>query len=223
VVEKGLGAGRMFTGIVEDIGRVGAIAEDSERGRTLSITTRCCAQGMAVGDSIAVNGVCLTAIALKDGVGDERGSITVHMVPETLRRSNLADLVPGSPVNLERALTPTSRMGGHMVQGHVDGLGIVLDLEPEGDSRLIRIQAPQSILRYLVPKGFIAIDGASLTVVDLAADSFRIAFIPHTLAHSLAGDYQPGSAVNLEPDILGKYVERLIAARLEAVERTVAG
>jgi len=137
----------------------------------------------------------------------------VDLAPETLRRTNLGDLAPGDPVNLERALTPTSRMGGHFVQGHIDATGAVVDCRPEGEAVLVGFRAPPEVMRYLVPKGFVAVDGVSLTVVDVGAGTFRISYIPHTLAHTTAGGYRPGARVNLEPDILAKTVERLIGDR----------
>ncbi len=184
----------------------------------LGISAPRCGPGLAVGDSIAVNGVCLTATLVAEGPGGD--GFTVETVPETLRRSNLGRLAVGDRVNLERSLTPASRMGGHFVQGHIDGTGTVLDRTMEGESILMRFGADPSLLAYVVPKGFIAIDGVSLTVVDVDdGQGFSVAYIPHTLAHTIAGGYRLGQQVNLEPDILGKYVERFIAARLAATER----
>lgn len=195
----------MFTGIVEEVGRVAELARRGEIA-WLEIAAENVVDGLRVGDSIAVNGACLTAVAVRSG------GFALELVPETLRRTNLGALEPGSAVNLERALMPTSRMGGHFVQGHIDATGDVVALKPQGESTLVRFRAPAELLRYVVPKGFIAIDGASLTVVDVDRDRFRIAYVPHTLVHTIAGGYRPGDRVNLEPDILGKYVERLIAA-----------
>lgn len=208
----------MFTGIVEELGRLRSL-EDRGDLRVLGIDAPRCGVGLALGDSIAVNGVCLTATGV--ALGDGGHGFTVETVPETLRRSNLGRLAVGDAVNLERSLTPSSRMGGHFVQGHVDAEGRIVGLEPEGASVLVRIDADPAVMAYVVPKGFIAVDGVSLTVVDLVeGQGFRIAYIPFTLAHTIAGTYRPGQRVNLEPDILGKYVERLIAARLAAMERT---
>ncbi len=208
----------MFTGIVEELGRLRSVQDRGELV-VLGIDAPLCGAGLALGDSIAVNGVCLTATKVAEG--SARDGFTVDIVPETLRRSNLGRLTVGDSVNLERSLMPTSRMGGHFVQGHVDGTGTVQDLTMEGESILMRFGADPSLLSLVVPKGFIAIDGVSLTVVDVADDrGFSVAYIPHTLAHTIAGAYRPGRVVNLEPDILGKYVERFIAARLAATERT---
>lgn len=197
----------MFTGIVEEVGRV---AEAAPRGSlvVLTIAAERAAEGLAVGDSLAVNGVCLTAVRVAPG------EVVVEAVPETLRRTNLGGLAPGDPVNLERSLTPTTRLGGHFVQGHVDATGEVLDVVLEGASRLVRLAAPPEVMRYVVPKGFVAVDGASLTVAEAGPGWLRIAFIPHTLDRTVAGGYRPGSRVNLEADVLGKYVEHLLAARL---------
>lgn len=197
----------MFTGIVEELGRLRA--RKGESIVTLTIEASTVLEDLSIGDSIAVNGTCLTAVR----IGPE--SFDLELVPETLRRTNLGALRPGDPVNLERSLTAQTRMGGHFVQGHVDGRGEVRAIEPDGEGRLVRFTAPPEVMRYVVPKGFVAVDGASLTVVDQDEDSFRIAYIPHTLAVTVAGAYAPGSPVNLEADILGKYVERLLAARFE--------
>ncbi len=194
----------MFTGIVEEVGRVAAVSRRDALA-VVAIDARVVVADSRVGDSIAVNGACLTAVA----VGPD--GFTVELVPETLRRTNLGDLRPGDPVNLERALAAGGRFGGHIVQGHVDACGVVENLLAEGASTLVRFTAPSDVLRYVVPKGFVAIDGVSLTVVDRDGAGFRVAYIPHTLAHTTAGAYRAGTRVNLEPDILGKYVEQLLA------------
>lgn len=202
----------MFTGIVEEQGEVLAV-EDRPGLRRLRLRGPVTGPGLALGDSIAVNGVCLTAVAVC--VGPDGLDFAVEAVPETLRRSNLGLLAAGDPVNLERSLTPSSRMGGHFVQGHVEGTGRVVALQAEGESVMVEVAAPPDLLRLVVPKGFIAIDGASLTVVELrGAEGFTVALIPYTLAHSVAGRYRPGTVVNLETDILSKTVERLIRAHL---------
>ena len=208
----------MFTGIVEEIGRVRSFEARGELV-VLGIDAPLCGVDLKVGDSIAVNGVCLTATLVTQGPGGN--TFTVDTVPETLRRSNLGRLAVGDGVNLERSLTPASRMGGHFVQGHIEGTGSVLALASEGESSVVHFGTTPSLLAYVVPKGFIAIDGVSLTVVDIIdGQGFSVAYIPHTLGHTIAGSYRPGQPVNLEPDILGKYVERLITAHLATLERT---
>lgn len=173
----------------------------------LQIQARTVLEATKLGDSIAVNGVCLTVTALG------RRDFSVDLSAETLRRSTLGVLRTGDPLNLERSLAFGGRMGGHFVQGHIDGTGLVQRVTSEGRGRVIRIQAPPQIIRYTVSKGYIAVDGMSLTVVEPDEQSFGVAFIPHTLAHSLAQHYRPGTAVNLETDVLGKYVERFLSAR----------
>ena len=204
----------MFCGIVEEVGAVRAVRQ---RGQIveLTIAARKVLEDTQQGDSIAVNGTCLTVTEL---AGD---AFRVELAPETLRRTNLGDLKPGDGVNLERSLPANGRIGGHFVQGHVDGTGQVLELIPEGESIMARFSAPPAVMRYVVPKGFIAVDGVSLTVVEPAGDSFTVALIPYTLAHTIAGQYRVGDRVNLEADILGKYVEQLlqpIAGRYAPVE-----
>lgn len=197
----------MFTGIVEEVGRLSTV---TPRGDilTFSIACRLVAQDVSIGDSIAVNGACLTAVAVRDDAFD------VELVPETLRRTTLGERSAGDPLNLERSLAAGARFGGHVVQGHVDAMGEVVDVsaDGEGGSRLIRVRAPRAVMRYAVPKGYVAVDGMSLTIVDVddRDGSFRIALIPHTLKHTVAGGYAPGTKVNLESDIFGKYVERLV-------------
>lgn len=196
----------MFGGIVEEVGMVRRL-ERRGPSATLEVIAQRVLQGMQVGDSIAVNGACLTVTALGPR------AFTVDLTPETLRRTNLGNLRQGSPVNLERSLAVGGRIGGHFVQGHVDGVGRVLSLTPEGDAIIARFSTPPQVMRYVVPKGFIAVDGVSLTVVECGLDWFTISFIPYTLANTIAGRYQVGDAVNLEADILGKYVERILASR----------
>ncbi len=198
----------MFTGIVEEVGRIRSLARRGEIA-VVEVAARVVPVGLAVGDSVAVQGACLTAVAVGPG------GFTVELAPETLRRTNLGLPAAGDPVNLERALAADGRMGGHFVQGHVDATGEVVGVDPEGEARLVAFQAPEAVLRYVVPKGFVAVDGVSLTVVDVSPGGFTISYIPHTLAHTTAGTYRVGTRVNLEPDILGKYVEHLLAARLD--------
>jgi riboflavin synthase len=194
----------VFTGIVRELGRVAAV-DGGEAGIRVVVDAPETAAAVAVGDSVSVNGVCLTAVDAEDG------NLTFDAVPETLARSSLGRLVAGSQVNLEPALRAGDPLGGHIVQGHVDGLGRVRTLEPEGEGRRIWIDAPPALLRYLVEKGSIAVDGVSLTVAALDEESFAVALIPHTLAATTFGVLKPGDEVNLEVDVLAKYVERLTA------------
>jgi riboflavin synthase len=160
------------------------------------------------GDSIAVNGTCLT-------VGEAEGILlTFYAMPETLRRTALGTLVEGSPVNLERAMAATSRFGGHIVQGHVDGIGEVLGVRPEGEAELWEFGAPEAVLRYCVEKGSICVDGISLTIVSVNDGSFTVSILPQTRANTNLGTLDEGSRVNLEADVIGKYVERLLKPRL---------
>ena len=202
----------MFSGIVEEIGTVREVKPCGELVRLTIAAAKTLPRGLSVdglkiGDSMAINGTCLTVV--------ERGAhdFTVELAPETLRRTNLGDRAPGDAVNLERSLAVGDRIGGHFVQGHVDGTGRVASLTPEGEARIIEFEAPPHILRYAVPKGFIAVDGVSLTVVERRATAFTVSFIPYTLAHTIAGNYRVGDPVNLEADVLGKYVEALLVER----------
>ena len=190
----------MFTGIVEEVGEV-----VEARGDGLRIRARLVLEDAGLGDSICVNGTCLTL------TGIDGDTFTVDTVPETLRRTNLGALAPGMPVNLERALAAGGRMGGHFVQGHVEGVGRIAAIEPEQEALLIRIDAPLQIMRYVVEKGFIAVDGISLTVVSRDDAGFVITVIPFTQTHTNLHARQIGDEVNLETDILAKYVEQLIS------------
>ncbi len=189
----------MFTGIVEEMGRVASI-----EGGELTVAATIALEGTRIGDSIAVNGACLTVTRI------ENGTFAVDVVPETLRRTNLGDLAPGDPVNLERSLAFGGRVGGHLVQGHVDATGAVAEITPDGDAVLVRYTTPPEVLRYVVEKGFITVDGASLTVVGVGPDWFSVTLIPHTGVSTVLGARQVGERVNLEADILAKYVERLV-------------
>jgi riboflavin synthase len=197
----------MFTGIVEEIGEVTAVRESADvvvftvRGRTVTSDAR-------HGDSIAVSGVCLTVV---DPDGSTDGTFTVELVPETLKRSSLGAVVPGTKVNLERAVPVGGRLGGHIVQGHVDGVATLLSRSPgERTDELVFSLAPD-LARYVVEKGSIAVDGVSLTVAGVSPDTFTVALIPTTLSHTTLGFRQPGDTVNLEVDVVAKYVERLTA------------
>jgi riboflavin synthase len=193
----------VFTGIVRERGRIAALDGDGE-GVRLVVEAPGTAPGVAVGDSVAVNGVCLTAVEAADG------TLAFDAVPETLARTSLGRLAPGAPVNLEPALRAGDPMGGHVMQGHVDGLARVRSVEPEGEGRRIWIDTPPGLLRYAVEKGSIAVDGVSLTVAALDDAGFAVALIPHTLAETTLGELAPGDDVNLEVDVLAKYVERLV-------------
>jgi riboflavin synthase len=193
----------MFTGIVREVGTV--VEFDGSR---LVLEAPETAAGAAVGDSVAVAGTCLTVVEAGEG------SLAFDVVRETLSRTALGALEPGGSVNLEPSLRVGDQLGGHVVQGHVDAVGSVRSVVPEGDGRRVWIDAPASVLGYCIEKGSIAVDGVSLTVAALDDDGFEIALIPHTLAVTTLGRLEPGDTVNLEADVLGKVVERLIAARL---------
>lgn len=195
----------MFTGIVEYQGTVARVTPRVE-GRAIRIDVGPL-NGIAVGDSLAVNGVCLTAVDV------EADAVEVEVVGETLARSNLGELAPGDPVNLERAMPADGRFDGHVVQGHVDGTGIIRSISEEGEGARITIEIPRDLTRYLVEKGSITVDGVSLTVARLADHEAEIALIPHTLAETTLGLRKPGNTVNLEVDVLAKYVERLLESR----------
>ena len=188
----------MFTGIVEDLGRVIRV-EDSEGLRRFTLRSDVCADGVRVGDSIAVNGVCLTAVNVA------ANEVSVEAIPETLRLTNLGQLVAKSPVNLERPLAYGNRMGGHYVQGHVDATSELVERQPDGESELVRFAVPPDLMNYIVSKGFVALDGVSLTVVDPREATFAVALIPHTLRSVTLGAAPIGYRANLEVDILAKY------------------
>jgi riboflavin synthase len=195
----------MFTGLIADLGSVESIAAD-EDGATLTISTRLTGE-LAEGDSVAVNGVCLTATSIGEG------AFRTQAMNETLRRSSLGALSAGQDVNLELALRAGDRLGGHVVQGHVDGTGTVLAIREEGFARVLELEIDGDLARYLVEKGSVAIDGVSLTVSALSEDGFSVSLIPETLTRTNLGHLQEGAAVNIEVDILAKHVERLLGAR----------
>ena len=188
----------MFTGIVEELGRIRAVGKGQ-----LTVAAQKALDGTEPGDSIAVNGACLTVIAVGDG------AFSVEVMPETLRRTNLANLHLGETVNLERALAVGGRLGGHFVQGHVDGTGRILSMTPEGESVLMKISASSEVMHYLVEKGFIAVDGVSLTIIERDATSFSVSLVTFTRQNTTLGGKRLGDPVNLEVDIIAKYVERL--------------
>ncbi len=195
----------MFTGLIADLGSITALERDGE-GASLRISSPLAAE-LGDGDSVAVNGVCLTAI----DVGEH--DFAAEAINETLARSSLGGLRAGSKVNLELALRAGDRLGGHVVQGHVDGTGRVSAIREEGFSRVLEIELEQRLSRYLVEKGSVALDGVSLTVSALTEQGFAVSLIPETLARTNLGSLEQGASVNIEVDILAKHVERLLAAR----------
>jgi riboflavin synthase len=196
----------MFTGIVRELGRVEAVEGGAERVR-LRVAAPETAASATAGDSVSVGGVCLTATHVADGV------IAFDAVPETLRRTALRRLDPGAPVNIEPALRAGDPLGGHIVQGHVDGVGRLEAITPDGDWVVYRFSTPRTLSPYLVEKGSIAVDGVSLTIADCRGPSFSVALIPHTLAETTLGELQTGGHVNLEADVLLKQIEAMLRAR----------
>lgn len=194
----------MFTGIIEELGNVRSVEERGENAR-LVISARVVTEGTHHGDSISVNGVCLTALDI------EPDSFAADVSRETLLRSTLGSLKPGAPVNLERAVTPATRLGGHIVQGHVDARGQFVSVADHGESWTVRIAYPKEIGRYLVFKGSVSVEGISLTIAGLTDDYFEIAIIPKTWEVTNLSHLKPGDPVNIEVDILGKYIEKLLA------------
>ena len=191
----------MFTGLVEDLGKVVAVDRNAN-GASLTVESRL-ARELGEGDSVAVNGVCLTATGI---CGDRFGA---DVMQETLRRSSLAQLEAGAPVNLELALRADARLGGHIMQGHVDGVGVVDGVREDGFARVVTVAADEGLLRYVVEKGSIAVDGVSLTVARVDDKGFDVALIPETLERTTLRTVEPGRPVNLEVDIVAKYVEKL--------------
>ena len=193
----------MFTGIIEELGRVRSIEHRGQNARIV-IEAHTVTDDTKQGDSIAVNGVCLTALDIK------ADSFAADVSSETLARSTLGSLMPGTSVNLERAVTPSMRLGGHIVQGHVDGRGKLVSVVDLGESWTVRIEYPKEIARYLVFKGSVTVEGISLTIADLSNDYFEVAIIPKTWELTNLSELKPGAEVNLEVDIIAKYVERMI-------------
>lgn len=196
----------MFTGIVSEVGVVTRY-ERTDRGSRLTVEAPGATQDLEVGDSVAVNGICLTAVAV------ESPRFQVEAVAETLARTNLGEATEGSFVNLERPLRVGGRLDGHVVQGHIDGVGVVLDIQPEGDSRRVSLSIPEELERYLVYKGSVAVDGVALTVTAVERGAFEVALIPHTLASTTLRSWKVGSRANIEVDILAKYVERILVIK----------
>jgi riboflavin synthase len=191
----------MFTGIVEEIGLIKDITP-----RSLRATAKKVLEGTQKGDSIAINGACLTVTAL------DSESFTVDIMPETVRRTAIGTLHYGDRVNMERAMLAGGRIGGHFVQGHVDGTGKIVSVTPEGEALIVRTSADKEVLKYVVIKGFIAVDGVSLTVTDCDDFSFCVSLVSYTRYNTILGDKKPGGTVNLEVDIMAKYIERLARA-----------
>jgi len=200
----------MFTGIIEERGRVANVGA-SGAGLRLEILSRVCGRGLAIGDSLAVNGCCLTVVETRPGVDGE--IVIVDLLQETWNRTNLQFCRSGDGVNLERPLRADARWGGHFVTGHVDGLGRIARWELSGADRLLEIKTPPEILRYVVQKGSVALDGISLTVASVRQESFEVWIIPHTFEVTALSQRQAGDAVNLEGDLLGKYAEKFLLPR----------
>ncbi|KAJ7948309.1 riboflavin synthase [Quillaja saponaria] len=200
----------LFTGIVEEMGTIKQLGIAEHGGFDMKIGAKIVLKDVNLGDSIAVNGTCLTVTEFDTQVSE----FTVGLSPETLRKTSLIELAPGSLVNLERALQPTSRMGGHFVQGHVDGTGEIVSMDQEGDSLWVKVKTEKELLKYVVPKGFIAVDGTSLTVVDVFEEEgcFNFMLVAYTQQNVVIPLKKIGQKVNLEVDILGKYVERLLSS-----------
>jgi riboflavin synthase len=194
----------VFTGIVREVGRVAAV-EGGNDGVRLVLQAPLTAASLQMGDSLSVSGVCLTAEAVA------ATNVTLHAVPETLQRTTLGSLSRGDAVNLEPALRAGEPLGGHYVQGHVDGVGRIQSVEAEGEGLRVVVEAPAELLRYCVEKGSIAVDGVSLTVAELFDDAFAVALVPHTIEATTLSQLAPGRAVNLEVDVLAKYVEKLVS------------
>lgn len=198
----------MFTGIIEELGKIASVDHGTD-GARIVVSASIVTSDISNGDSIAVNGVCLTALDVT------KDSFSADVSPETLQRTTINDLRTGSPVNLERAMLPTARLGGHIVQGHVDGRGYFLSAEPQGDFWTVKIGFPPELARYFVHKGSVAVEGISLTIAALNDDNFDIAVIPKTWKMTNLSSLKPGDAVNLETDVIAKYVERMLEFRSE--------
>jgi riboflavin synthase len=192
----------MFTGIIEELGTVKELKKGAASA-TLKVQASKVAADLGKGDSISVNGVCLTVVEFS------KAGFTAEAMAETLRATNLGGLRPGDRVNLERALSPSGRLGGHIVSGHVDGVGAIKSVVREDIAQVFTVEAPEAVMRYIIKKGSIAVDGISLTVVDFEEGSFSVSIIPHTAKETTLGIKKTGDRVNLEPDLIAKYVERL--------------
>lgn len=203
----------MFTGIVEEVGTIESVSKSAD-SYILKIRASRVLEGTNEGDSIAVNGLCLTATRL-DG-----STFSADVMPESLRRSSLDGLKKGDSVNLERALSLSSRLGGHIVSGHIDGTGTIVKYKKEANAVWITINAPDSIMRYIIEKGSVAIDGVSLTVAAVGDDNFSVSIIPHTGTHTILLQKREGDRVNLENDIIGKYVEKIMLPNITASKKS---
>ncbi|MDH2997621.1 riboflavin synthase subunit alpha [Pasteurellaceae bacterium LFhippo2] len=205
----------MFTGIIEEVGKIAKIHKQGEFA-VLTITGNRIFSDMHLGDSIAVNGVCLTVT--------EFGSnhFSADVMSETLKRTSLGELQPNSPVNLERAMAANGRFGGHIVSGHIDGTGEIVGITPANNSVWYRVKTSPKLMRYIIEKGSITIDGISLTVVDCDEESFRVSIIPHTIAETNLGSKKVGSIVNLENDVIGKYVEKLLSPQQATIQSNIS-
>jgi riboflavin synthase len=204
----------MFTGIIEEMGVVKA-AGKTLQGSGVTILAKIVLEGLKIGDSVTVNGVCLTVVGCNDT------EMKADISPETMKVTTLGSLKAGDPVNLERAMRLGDRLGGHLVTGHVDGIGAIRSRVQEGDALQIAIEAPRDVLRYCVPKGSITVDGISLTVNEVTDRGFRVTIIPHTAEVTTLGIKQIGDAVNLETDLIGRYVERLLSGRAGGSEAEI--
>jgi len=208
----------VFTGLIEEVGKLRSASRAGE-AMVLTIEASHILEGVVIGDSISVNGVCLTVISFT------RTSFQADVMPQTYRHSNLKDLKPGSKVNLERAMAAGGRFGGHIVQGHIDGTGVIVSRTVDANAVVFAIRAEdeEPFAKYVIPKGSITIDGISLTVIRAEGGSFAVSIIPHTLAQTALYDKQPGDTVNLEADILGKYVDHLLNYRGSEGNKQSAG
>ncbi|MHB1390199.1 MAG: riboflavin synthase [Thermoleophilia bacterium] len=197
----------MFTGIVEELGKLVSLQMGADSG-VITIEADAVLKNTQLGDSIAVNGVCLTARSFGNG------TFSADVMPETLRKTNLGELKRGGVVNLERALTLNGRLGGHLMLGHVDGTGKIVSIKPEGNAVFYTTTAPEEVLRYVLPQGSIGVDGISLTVARLEGDKFSVSLIPHTVKMTTLGHNRIGYSVNLEADVVGKYVSKMVQGGL---------
>ena len=194
----------MFTGIVEELGNISQI-KNTDTGKQFTITAKAIMDDLKVGDSVSLNGVCLTVITY------DESSFNLDLVKETLKKSNLGDLKKGNSVNLERAITLSTRLGGHILQGHVETVGVIMDKVPSGDGATLSVGIDPGFMRYCISKGSIALDGVSLTIASMSENIIKIALIPHTLEMTTLGLKDVGDSLNIETDIIGKYIERLMS------------
>ncbi len=206
----------MFTGIVEEIGKMQSLKSHGEMTK-LKIKAEKVIEDLELGDSIATNGVCLTVTEF------DQNSFTADVMPETVKKTNLRNLKPGSKINLERAMTPTKRMGGHLVTGHIDGVGTLVEKKKDHQALIYTFNVSKALSRYMVEKGSIAIDGVSLTIIDVEEEWFSIGLIPHSADQTILGSANKGDEVNLEVDIIAKYVEKLLGKKEEVQDESNSG